>query len=102
VPEQLPILCNRAATGDREDLRYEAGRDAYRASIVGIAEGHWLTLSTAQADALGRRLHELSQAAAAASAARRVTVSTRARMSSWLYAISSAWIDSLLVSSHCW
>jgi hypothetical protein len=29
---------------------------AYRASIVGITEGRWLTLSTAQADALGRQL----------------------------------------------
>jgi hypothetical protein len=29
---------------------------AYQASIVAITEGHWLTLSTAQADALGERL----------------------------------------------
>jgi hypothetical protein len=29
---------------------------AYQASIVGISQGHWLTLSTAQADALGRQL----------------------------------------------
>ena len=29
---------------------------AYQASIVGITQGHWLTLSTAQADALGRQL----------------------------------------------
>jgi hypothetical protein len=29
---------------------------AYQASIVAITQGHWLTLSTAQADALGRQL----------------------------------------------
>jgi hypothetical protein len=29
---------------------------AYQASIVGITQGHWLSLSTAQADALGRQL----------------------------------------------
>jgi hypothetical protein len=29
---------------------------AYQASIVGITQGHWLTLSTAQADALGQQL----------------------------------------------
>jgi len=26
---------------------------AYQASVVAITQGHWLTLSTAQADALG-------------------------------------------------
>ena len=31
---------------------------AYRASIVGITEGHFLTLSTAQAQALASRLHD--------------------------------------------
>jgi hypothetical protein len=32
---------------------------AYQASIVGITQGHWLTLSTSQADALGRQLGDL-------------------------------------------
>ena len=42
---------------------------AYQASIVAIAQGHWLTLSTAQADALGRQLNSpgpLSPSGAAA------------------------------------
>jgi hypothetical protein len=33
---------------------------AYQASIIGITQGHWLTLSTAQADALGRQLGDPS------------------------------------------
>jgi hypothetical protein len=35
---------------------------AYQASIVGITQGHWLTLSTAQADALGQQLGTLGPA----------------------------------------